>query len=189
MKKRLVIFASGSGSNAVNVCQYFKDHPEVEVSALFCNNAQAGVIQKMEAFGVPVVLFNKETFANKEVFLQSMDAYKPTLIALLGFLWKVPAYLIEAYPNMLNLHPALLPKYGGKGMYGHHVHEAVKAAGERETGITLHWVNAHYDEGAVIAQFTHGLNQSDDAEDIAKYIHLLEQKHVPVVIDEVLKKL
>jgi phosphoribosylglycinamide formyltransferase-1 len=90
---------------------------------------------------------------------------------------------------MLNLHPALLPKYGGKGMYGHHVHEAVKAAGETETGITLHWVNAHYDEGAVIAQFTHGLNQSDDAEDIAKYIHLLEQKHVPVVIDEVLKKL
>jgi phosphoribosylglycinamide formyltransferase-1 len=143
----------------------------------------------MEHFGIPVVLFNKETFANKESFLQSMDAYKPTLIALLGFLWKVPSYLIEAYPNILNLHPALLPKFGGKGMYGHHVHEAVKAAGETETGITIHWVNAHYDEGAIIAQFKYGLNQNDDAEDIAKYIHLLEQKHVPVVIDEVLKKL
>jgi phosphoribosylglycinamide formyltransferase-1 len=189
MKKNLVIFASGSGSNAVNVCQYFKDHDEVVVSALFCNNPHAGVIEKMQAFGVPVVLFNKETFANKAAFLQSMEPYKPTLIALLGFLWKVPAYLIEAYPNMLNLHPALLPKYGGKGMYGHHVHEAVKAAGETETGITIHWVNAHYDEGAVIAQFTHGLNQSDDADNIAKYIHLLEQKHVPEVIEEVLKKL
>jgi len=188
MQKNLVLFASGSGSNAINVCHYFRHHDEVKVVALFCNNPQAGVIEKMKHLGIPVVLFNKQTFNTAGEFLPLLETFKPTLIALLGFLWKVPAYLVEAHPNMLNLHPALLPKYGGKGMYGHHVHEAVKAAGETETGITIHWVNAHYDEGATIAQFRCGLNQSDDAEAIAHYIHLLEQKHVPAVIEEVLKK-
>lgn len=185
MKRKLVIFASGSGSNAVNVCTQFKLHPKITVAALFCNNPNAGVIAKMEAMGIPVELFNRETFKQETSFLALLQKYQPDMLALLGFLWKVPDYLVQAYPKkIINLHPALLPKFGGKGMYGHHVHEAVKAANETETGITLHWVNAHYDEGEIIAQFTCALNQQDTAESIAQKIHVLEQAHVPQVIEQ-----
>lgn len=190
MKKKLVVFASGSGSNAVNVCNYFKNSEEIEISALFCNNPKAGVIDKMKAFGVPVVLFDRQTFNNGEAFLQQLAIYQPDLIALLGFLWKVPAYMVEAYEGkIVNLHPALLPKYGGKGMYGHFVHEAVKAAGEKESGISIHWVNAHYDEGKMIAQFSCRLEEKDTADDIAAKIHTLEQAHVPATLHAVLKSL
>lgn len=188
MKQKLVIFASGSGSNAVNVCEQFKNHAGIEVVALFCNNPQAGVIHKMEAFGVPVELFSREQFKDESTFLKKLDTYQPNLIALLGFLWKVPDYLVQAYPHhIINLHPALLPKFGGKGMYGHFVHEAVKAANEDKTGITIHWVNAQYDEGEIIAQFDCALNEEDTAETIALKIHALEQKHVPTVIAAVMQ--
>lgn len=187
MEKRLILFASGSGSNAVNVCRYFKNHPQVKIVALFCNNKQAGVIEKMKAFQVPVILFDRDQLRDQSYFLNLVQTYNPSLIALLGFLWKVPAYLVEAYENkIINLHPALLPKYGGKGMYGHFVHESVKAAKEKQSGITIHYVNAQYDEGASIAQFTCNINETDTAEDIAKAIHALEQTHVPPTIERVL---
>lgn len=188
MKKRLVIFASGSGSNAENTCKYFRNHPETEVVAVFCNNKNAGVIRKMDAYQIPVVIFNRQQFADPKVFLETIQQYKPDAIALLGFLWLVPAFLIKAFPDrIINLHPALLPKYGGKGMYGHHVHEAVIAAGEKESGITMHLVNEHYDEGRTLAQFRCSVAPGDTPEVLAEKIHALEQAHVPAVIDSFLK--
>jgi phosphoribosylglycinamide formyltransferase-1 len=186
MKKKLLLFASGSGSNAVNVCKHFQHRSDVEVVALFCNNPNAGVIEKMNEFEVPVVLFNRSQFNDPNYFLDLVRTYQPSLIALLGFLWKIPDFMVEAYPQrIVNLHPALLPKFGGKGMYGHFVHEAVKAAGEQETGITIHYVNAHYDEGTIIEQFTCPLSPSNSVEEISQYIHQLEQAHVPATIDKV----
>lgn len=187
MKHKLVLFASGSGSNAVNVVNYFTNNPKVEVVALFCNVANAGVIPKMNELGIPVVLFTKAQFKDEIFFMNLLHHYEPSLIALLGFLWKVPDYLVRSYPNkIVNLHPALLPKFGGKGMYGHFVHEAVKEAGEFETGITIHWVNEHYDEGKTIAQFKCEVLPQDNASDIAFKIHQLEQKFVPTTIEQVL---
>jgi phosphoribosylglycinamide formyltransferase-1 len=185
MKHKLVIFASGSGSNAVNVCEHFKLHPTIEVSALFCNNPNAGVIAKMKAMNIPVEVFNRETFMQETAFLTLLQKYNPDMLALLGFLWKVPHYLVQAYPKkIINLHPALLPKFGGKGMYGLFVHKAVKEANETKTGITLHWVNEQYDEGEIIAQFTCNINHLDTVETIALKIHALEQAHVPKVIEQ-----
>lgn len=187
MEKNLVIFASGSGSNAINVCRYFKDHPEIKVVAIFCNNPKAGIIEKIKEFNIPLILFTKSEFLNPEEFTKKLDCYKPSLIALLGFLWKIPSYLVQTYPKkILNLHPALLPKYGGKGMYGHYVHEAVKAANEKNSGISIHWVNEQYDEGEMIAQYSFDILENDEVSDIAHKIHLLEQKHVPIVIEKVL---
>lgn len=186
MQANLVLFASGSGSNAENVARYFANHPMIKVRALFCNNPEAGVIPKMQAFNIPVVIFNKAQFHDPEFMLQALGRFEPSLICLLGFLWKVPEFLVDAYPNqILNLHPALLPKFGGKGMYGMHVHQAVQAAGEKQSGITLHWVNAHYDEGAIISQFSFEIPENADAHDIADAVHLLEQQHVPEVIEKV----
>lgn len=187
MKKNLVVFASGSGSNAINVCEYFKDHPSIQVVAIFCNNPQAGIIEKIKSYPVPLVLFSKSEFLNENDFTKKLSLFEPNLIALLGFLWKIPAYLVQAYPRkIVNLHPALLPKFGGKGMYGHFVHEAVKAANETHSGITIHWVNEQYDEGEMIAQFTFDIKPSDEVKDIAEKIHGLEQKHVPQILEKVL---
>jgi phosphoribosylglycinamide formyltransferase 1 len=190
MTQNLLLFASGSGSNAVNVCRYFQHHPSVKVVGLICNNPKAGVINKMEAFGVPVVLVNRAEFNQAEVMLHLISRFDPSLICLLGFLWKIPAFLVQTYPQkIVNLHPALLPKFGGKGMYGMHVHEAVKAAGETQTGISIHWVNEHFDEGEIIAQFACEIAARDSVEDIAHKIHGLEQSHVPAVIEKVLANL
>lgn len=181
--KSIVVFASGSGSNAVKLCQTLQERSDIKVTALFCNNPNAGVIQKMKVFGVPVILFNRDEFRNQETFLAKINSFQPDLIALLGFLWKVPEYLVNTFPQkIVNLHPALLPKFGGKGMYGHFVHEAVKAANEKETGISIHYVNEHFDEGEIIAQFKIDLNETDTAESIAEKIHVLEQKHVAETI-------
>lgn len=189
MKQNIVIFASGSGSNAINVCKYFQNHPTISVSAIFCNNPNAGIIQKIKLFPIPLILFNKADFTDEIGFTQKLNNYKPDVIALLGFLWKIPAYLVNYYPQkIVNLHPALLPNYGGKGMYGHFVHEAVKAANEVKTGITIHWVNSQYDEGEIIAQFECNLSKEDTVNSIAEKIHILEQLHVPEVIENVLKK-
>lgn len=185
MKKRLVLFASGSGSNATNVYNHFKDHPTIEVVALFCNNAQAGIIGKIPE--IPLIIFDRQTFNSSNDFLKLIFPYNPDLIALLGFLWKVPEYLINDY-KIINLHPALLPKFGGRGMWGHFVHEAVKLAGESETGITIHWVNSEYDKGQIIAQYKCQLDELDTAETIAQKIHLLEQQLVPITIESILNK-
>lgn len=187
-QKRIVVFASGSGSNAVKLCRTNLNHADIKVVALFCNNPNAGVIEKMKEFDVPVVLFNRTDFRNEAEFLEKLNQYQPDLIALLGFLWKIPAYLVDAFPTkIVNLHPALLPKFGGKGMYGHFVHEAVKAANEKETGISIHYVNENFDEGEIIAQFKVDLNPNDTAESIADKIHILEQTFVAETIIGLLK--
>ncbi len=187
-QKRIVVFASGSGSNAVKLCRTTLNQTDIKVVALFCNNPNAGVIEKMKEFDVPVVLFNRTDFRNEAEFLNKLNQYQPDLIALLGFLWKIPAYLVDAFPTkIVNLHPALLPKFGGKGMYGHFVHEAVKAANEKETGISIHYVNENFDEGEIIAQFKVDLNPNDTAESIADKIHILEQTFVAETIIGLLK--
>jgi phosphoribosylglycinamide formyltransferase-1 len=187
-QKRIVVFASGSGSNAVKLCRTTLNHADIKVVALFCNNPNAGVIEKMKEFDVPVALFNKTDFRNEAEFLEKLNQYQPDLISLLGFLWKIPAYLVDAFPTkIVNLHPALLPKFGGKGMYGHFVHEAVKAANEKETGISVHYVNENFDEGEIIAQFKVDLNPNDTAESIADKIHILEQTFVAETIIGLLK--
>ena len=186
--KILVLFASGSGSNVLNVIAHFAAHPTVSIAAVFCNNPNAGIVEKMKAHSIPLVLFNKKQFQDAEVFLPLLHQYNPSFIALLGFLWRVPSYLVDAYPqHIINLHPALLPKFGGKGMYGMHVHEAVKLAKETESGISIHFVNEHYDEGKLIAQFKTEVTDEDTPESIAQKIHALEQKHVPAVIEDLLK--
>jgi phosphoribosylglycinamide formyltransferase-1 len=187
-QKRIVVFASGSGSNAVKLCRTTLNHADIKVVALFCNNPNAGVIEKMKEFDVPVVLFNRTDFRNETEFLDKLNQYQPDLISLLGFLWKIPAYLVAAFPlKIVNLHPALLPKFGGKGMYGHFVHEAVKAANETETGISIHYVNENFDEGEIIAQFKVDLNPTDTSESIADKIHVLEQTFVAETIIGLLK--
>lgn len=190
MIKNLLLFASGNGSNAINVCQHFKENPNVKIAGLICNNPKAGVIEKMKEFGVSVILVNRADFNNPTVVLPIIFRFEPSLICLLGFLWKIPAFMVNALPNkILNLHPALLPKFGGKGMYGMHVHEAVKQAGETSSGISIHWVNEAFDEGEIIAQFTFEISPENSAIDIADKVHQLEQKHVPVEIEKVLNKM
>jgi phosphoribosylglycinamide formyltransferase 1 len=186
--KRIVIFASGSGTNADNICQYFAKNDEVEVVALCCNNPTAGVIPKMEKWEVPVCLFTKKEFNNSEFFLPLLEAYQPDLIVLAGFLLLVPPYLVQRYPNqIINIHPALLPKFGGKGMYGHYVHEAVLAQQEKKHGITIHLVNEHFDEGKHLFQQSFDITPLDNLESIAIKISLLEMTHFPQVIEKFLK--
>jgi phosphoribosylglycinamide formyltransferase-1 len=186
--KNIIIFASGSGSNAENIANYFKDNSKIKVKAVFTNNANAGVIEKMKKFGIPCVVFTKDDFINEEYFLNKIQKYHPDLIVLAGFLWLVPNYLVSAYPNkIINIHPALLPKFGGKGMYGMHVHEAVKAANETETGITIHYVNQKFDDGKIIFKEKTELSENDTPETIAQKIHVLEMENFPKVIEQVIE--
>lgn len=181
--KSIIIFASGQGSNAAAIIQYFKTNAAVKVSAIVCNNPKAGVIQLAERENIPCLMTDRAGFKS-EAFVAQLVGLKPDLIILAGFLWKIPAALIQAFPKrIINLHPALLPKYGGKGMYGHFVHEAVKAAGEPESGITIHQVNEHYDEGAILLQAHCPVHPSDSPEDIAGRIHHLEHFFLPRLID------
>ncbi|MDE6450873.1 MAG: phosphoribosylglycinamide formyltransferase, partial [Odoribacter sp.] len=151
--KNLVIFASGSGSNAENIIQYFEKNPEFRVKRIYCNVADAYVLERAKKYQVPTVVFNREEFRNPEGILARLQADETDFIILAGFLWLMPPCITAAYPyRIINIHPALLPAYGGKGMYGHHVHEAVIAAGEEESGITIHFVNEHYDSGSIIFQ-------------------------------------
>jgi phosphoribosylglycinamide formyltransferase-1 len=186
--KNIVIFASGSGSNAENIAEYFQKSNVVKIVAVFTNNPNAGVIQRMEKFGIPCVVFSKDDFNNKEYFLKKLKQHSPNLIVLAGFLWLIPNYLVEEYTNkIINIHPALLPKFGGKGMYGMHVHEAVKAANETETGITIHYVNSKFDEGKIIFQAKTPLSQQDSFDTIAQKIHVLEMDNFPKVIEQVIE--
>jgi len=186
--KNIVIFASGSGSNAENIANYFKDNNNIKVKAVFTNNANAGVIEKMKKFEIPCVVFTKDDFKSREYFLIRLHQYRPDLIVLAGFLWLVPNYLINAFPNkIINIHPALLPKFGGKGMYGMHVHEAVKAANETETGITIHYVNQKFDDGKIIFKEKTELTENDTPETIVQKIHALEMANFPREIERLLK--
>lgn len=188
--KNIVIFASGSGSNAENIADFFKDSKIVKVTAVFTNNPNAGVIARMEKFNIPCVVFTKDDFRSKEYFLIRLYQYRPDLIVLAGFLWLVPSYLVDAYSNkMINIHPALLPDFGGKGMYGMHVHEAVVAAKPKKTGITIHYVNTKFDEGKIIFKAETSVEEQDTAKSIARKIHDLEMDNFPPIIEQVLNQI
>ena len=186
-KIRLAVFVSGGGTNLENIINYFSADEQVEVSMVVSNKADAYALQRAKNHDIPNAVISRKQFAEEEATV--MAAVKDCdFIILAGFLVKVPDYLIDAYPKrIINIHPALLPKYGGKGMYGHHIHEAVKAAGEKETGITIHFVNNELDAGEHIAQFKVALSDEDTADTIAAKIHELEQAHFPKVIESVIK--
>lgn len=186
--KKIVVFASGSGTNAENIIKYFQNSATASVVGVFSNNASAKVIDRAQKWHVPSHVFSKQQLNEGDV-LQKLQSIQPDLIVLAGFLLKVPQNLIDAYPNkIINIHPALLPKFGGKGMYGMHIHQAVVANKEKETGITIHYVNENYDEGAIIFQTAVVLTSEDTVADVAVKIHELEQRHFPVIIESVLNK-
>ena len=186
--KRIVIFASGSGSNAENLIKFFHNSDNASVIQVLTNNPHAKVLDRCKKLEVSALSFNRIAFSKSEDVLNILKASQPDLIVLAGFLWKFPEFILKEFKNkVINIHPALLPKYGGKGMYGMHVHEAVVKNKETETGITIHYVNENYDEGAIIFQAKCEVLVSDTAEDVAGKIHLLEMAHFPRVIDELLK--
>ena len=188
MTKYIAIFASGSGSNAEVIVKHFEKDENIKVKMILCNNPEAGVIARAERLNIPCYVFDKEAYKTGNV-LNILLENDIDLVVLAGFLWLIPASFIAAFPNkIINLHPALLPKYGGKGMYGHHVHEAVIANGERQSGITIHYVNEHYDEGAIILQAKYEIAPSDSAMDIAAKGQKLEHKHFVEVIEQILNK-
>ena len=187
----LAIFSSGNGTNAENIIRYFNKSVVglgINVKVLFCNNPQAGVIARARNLAVPVVVLSKEemTLARKDstMLTDLLDFFKADAIILAGYLLKVPSLLIQRYPEkIINIHPALLPKYGGKGMYGHHVHEAVIAAGEKESGITIHLADEVYDNGRIIFQAKCNIDPSDTPDTLAAKIHELEQANFPKAIE------
>jgi phosphoribosylglycinamide formyltransferase 1 len=190
--KRIALFASGSGSNAEKIAAYLANQSEITISFVLSNNPKAGVIDRARrGFNaeqhVPVVLFDRKTFYETEQITQLLLNQEIDLIVLAGFMWLMPPGLVQAFPDkIINIHPALLPKFGGKGMYGHFVHEAVVAAGETESGITIHYVNEHYDEGQIIFQASCSVAPTDSPEDVARKIQVLEHEHYPRVVAELL---
>jgi phosphoribosylglycinamide formyltransferase-1 len=186
--KKIVIFASGSGTNAQNIVRHFKNDPNSLQFHIFSNNANAKVLEKARNLEVPTTIVSKDDL-NSDVLLKYLLEIQPDLIVLAGFLLKFPTHCIEAFPDkIINIHPALLPKYGGKGMYGMHVHQAVVDNKDMETGITVHFVNENYDEGNIIFQERIALTGEETPEQVAEKIHQLEQAHFPLVIDKILNK-
>ena len=185
--KSIIVFASGAGSNFSSIMQYAKTTDTFSIALLVVNKEDAPVIQLAKEQAIPVLLLNKEMFNSTE-WIATLTAYQPSLIVLAGFLWKLPEHLVNAFPNkIINIHPALLPKYGGKGMYGMRVHQAVKDAKENESGITIHYVNEHYDEGAIILQEKTAIAIEDSAAEIAKKVQQLEHHFLPITIDNLLQ--
>ncbi len=182
----IAIFASGAGSNAGKIIQRLANHSRLKVALIVCNKPGAGVISIADKNNIPVLQIEKERFFRGDAYLPVLQAsYHIQFVVLAGFLWKIPEVLVRAYPNrMINIHPALLPKYGGKGMYGMHVHEAVIAAGEKESGITIHYVNEKFDEGAPIFQARCPVEPNDTPETLAHKIHALEHRYFPEVVEE-----
>lgn len=185
--KRIVIFASGSGTNAENLIRFFHNKDNVSVIQVLTNNPRAKVLVRCKNLNVSALCFNRIAFYQTDDVLNILKSSKPDLIVLAGFLWKVPENILKAFPSkIINIHPALLPKYGGKGMYGMHVHNAVVKNKEKESGITIHYVNENYDEGAIIFQAKCDVLTNDTAEDIAAKIHELEMEHFPLVVEKLL---
>ena len=185
---QLAIFASGSGTNAQNIIHYFRHHPEITISLIVCNKPGAGVLTIAEKEDIPSLLIEKEPFFRGTAYVGQLQAKKIDLIVLAGFLWKIPQTLVKAYPGrIINIHPALLPKYGGKGMYGRFVHEAVIAAADKETGITIHYVDEQYDHGQPIFQARVLVEPGDTPETLAQKVHFLEYEHFPKIIEQVVK--
>lgn len=186
--KRIVVFASGSGSNAENIVHHFSVYNNVEVVMFLTNNPNAGVIERGRRLGIPTIVFDRNTFLKTSKIVDILVDLKIDLVILGGFLWKVPQNLIDAFPNkIVNIHPALLPNYGGKGMWGHHVHEAVITNKEKESGITIHYVNEHYDEGKPIFQATCLIDENDTPEILAQKVQALEAIHFPKIIEQLLQ--
>lgn len=180
----LAIFVSGGGSNCENIIRYFKDSDKVNVALVVANKTGIPALEKAERLGVPTRVLPKADLNREDVALPLMKEYSIDFIVLAGFLLVIPDFLIREYDRrIINLHPALLPKFGGMGMYGHHVHEAVKAAGETETGMTVHWVSGKVDSGGIIAQFRTPISPDDTPDDIAAKEHALEMEHFPQVIE------
>jgi phosphoribosylglycinamide formyltransferase-1 len=187
--KQIILFASGSGSNVENIANYFKLRKDVTISCVLTNKSDAKVIERCNRLEINALYFNRQAFSKSDFVLQMLQSLNPDLIVLAGFLWKIPEPITNAFPNkIINIHPALLPKYGGKGMYGMNVHNAVLENKEPETGITIHYVNAHYDEGAIIHQAKTSISPKDSADDIASKVHQLEYEYFPKVIDDLLFK-
>ncbi len=183
--KNIVLFASGNGSNAEEIIKYFKKSSQGAVVAIFSNKADAKVLERAKNNEIPSVVFNKAQL-NEGFVLEQLHQFQPDLIVLAGFLLKFPASILEKYPKVINIHPALLPKYGGKGMYGMHVHQAVLDNNEKETGITIHYVNEHYDEGEFIFQKSVNIKDCKTAEEIAQKVHELEHHYFPEVIEKLI---
>lgn len=190
MKKRIAIFASGSGSNAQKIMEHFKRSSEAEVVLILTNNPQAYVLQRADNFEIPSHIFSRHEFYDTDSVIRLLKNLQVDLIVLAGFLWLVPPALLAAFPNkIINLHPALLPKFGGKGMYGDHVHKAVLAAGEEESGITIHFVNEQFDEGEILHQSRFKIEPGDTLEIIKFKGQQLEHQNFPRVIESLLKKM
>lgn len=188
MKHRIAVFASGGGSNARSIMEYFKNSDDISVALVISNKNDAGVLGIATEFGVPSRVVNRAEFQDQTAFLALLASHRINFIALAGFLWLIPPYLVAAFQDrIVNIHPSLLPKFGGKGMHGMHVHEAVKAAGETESGMTIHFVNERYDEGAVVFQARCPVAPEDTASDIARKVLVLEHRHYARVIEELLK--
>jgi phosphoribosylglycinamide formyltransferase-1 len=185
--KKIIILASGSGTNAQAIIEYFKDSNDIQIAAVLSNKRDAQVLERATNAGIAAMSFNKSAFAKAGLLHTILNAIQPDLIVLAGFLWKIPPHLIEDFPNkIINLHPALLPNYGGKGMYGAAVHKAVIANHEKESGITIHYVNENYDEGAFIKQVSCPVYKEDTADLLAARIHKLEHEHLPQTIERLL---
>ena len=188
-KKKIAVFASGAGSNAEKIIQYFKDHQTIEVALIVSNKKEAGVLHIAQENHVPFIVIEKEKFFRGNAYVDELKKAAINFIVLAGFLWKIPSALIDAYPNrIINIHPALLPNYGGKGMYGHFVHESVIANQDKESGITIHYVDEKYDHGNIIFQTKCTITKDDTPETLAQKIHQLEHQYYPAVIEETLLK-
>jgi phosphoribosylglycinamide formyltransferase-1 len=190
MKVNIAIFASGAGSNAQKIIDHFKNSSIAKVALIVCNKSDAGVLDIAKKEKIPFLIIDKEKFFRGNAYTHELNEKKINFIVLAGFLWKIPLSLINAYPRrIINIHPALLPKYGGKGMYGQNVHESVIAGNEKESGITIHYVDEHYDNGDIILQVKCPVLENDTANSLAHRIHALEHANYPVIIEELVKNL
>ncbi len=188
-RRNIAIFASGAGSNAKTIIEHFTCHPSINVSLIVCNNPYAGVLQHAENYRVPLILIEKERFYKGDGYVEHLKNAEIDFIVLAGFLWKVPDTILEAYSSgILNIHPALLPKYGGKGMYGARVHQAVITAKDDISGITIHNVDAVYDNGEIVFQATCPVEEHDTADSLAAKIHQLEHAYYPKIIEDYLNR-
>lgn len=186
MKTKIAIFCSGSGSNAQKIIEYFKGHSDIEISVLMANKPDAYALERAQKFSIPTWVFNREEYKSGKV-LEELKKRSIDWIILAGFLWLIPEDLVQNFPNkIINIHPALLPKFGGKGMYGMNVHSAVVANKEKESGITIHYVNKNYDEGNIIFQASCAVAPSDSPEEVAKKVQVLEHEHFPKVIEKII---
>ncbi|MFN6946118.1 MAG: phosphoribosylglycinamide formyltransferase [Cytophagaceae bacterium] len=185
----IAVFCSGSGSNAQKIFEYFEHRADVKVVVVMSNNKNAFALERAAKFNIPTRVFNREEYLRSDIIVNELKSYKIDWVVLAGFLWLIPDQLIKAFPGkIVNIHPALLPAFGGKGMYGMNVHEAVIQAKEKKTGITIHYINEHYDEGEIIFQEICEVEEGDTPEIVAKKVQVLEHLHFPIIIDQLINQ-